>query len=132
MLLPTHTAGVDRILSARGLDESLKRLRQAETDMASTDDAVRDRGMRKYAAADAAFQAAGGYAAELRDAPVGQGQQLCQRNCPISHVAAEFHEFCDAETEAISQALGVHVTRLSTISNGSEICTLHVPPRRSA
>lgn len=74
---------------------------------------------------------AAGYAAELRQAPVGDGQQLCQRNCPISHVATEFHEFCDVETEEISQRLGVHVTRLSTISNGSDICTMHVPTRRS-
>ena len=59
-----EVVALDRILSARGLDESLARLRQAELDMASSDDAVRDRGMRKYAAADAAFQAAGGYAAE--------------------------------------------------------------------
>lgn len=74
---------------------------------------------------------AAGYAAELRRAPVGEGQQLCQRNCPIIHVAAEFHEFCEVETEEISKRLGVHVTRLSTISNGSEICTMHVPSRRS-
>lgn len=73
-----------------------------------------------------------GYAAELRTAPVGEGQQLCQRNCPISHVAAEFHEFCEVETELISEQLGVHVTRLATISGGSDICTLHVAPRRTA
>lgn len=55
---------LDRILSARGLDETMRRLRQAEQDMASDDEAVRERGMRKYASAEASFQSAGGYAAE--------------------------------------------------------------------
>lgn len=55
---------LDRILSARGLDTALARLRAAEADMASPDPAVQERGMRKYAAADSDFQAAGGYAAE--------------------------------------------------------------------
>ena len=55
---------MDRILSARGLDEAMRRLRQAELDMASEDEAIRDRGMRKYTNAEAEFQSAGGYAAE--------------------------------------------------------------------
>ena len=71
-----------------------------------------------------------GYAAEARPAMVAGGEQLCQRNCPISHVAAEFPEFCEVETELISEALGAHVTRLSTISNGSDICTTQIHARR--
>lgn len=67
---------LDRILSARGLDEALRRLRQAEIDMASTDDAVRERGMRKYSSADAAFQAAGGYAAESEAASLASSVGL--------------------------------------------------------
>lgn len=73
-----------------------------------------------------------GYAAEAMPAPVGDGMQLCLRNCPIGHVAAEFPEFCEVETEVLSNRLGVRVTRLSTISSGADICTAHVPPRRSA
>lgn len=68
-----------------------------------------------------------GFSASLRPAPVVDAVQLCQHTCPISHVASEFPQFCDAETEAISTALGVHVTRLSTIATGSEICTTHIP-----
>ena len=68
-----------------------------------------------------------GFSASLRPAPVVDAVQLCQHTCPISHVASEFPQFCDAETDAISSALGVHVTRLSTIATGSEICTTHIP-----
>jgi predicted ArsR family transcriptional regulator len=68
-----------------------------------------------------------GFSASLRPAPVGDATQLCQHNCPISHVASEFPQFCDAETEAIGELLGVHVTRISTIASGSAICTTHIP-----
>ncbi|MGZ4438525.1 MAG: ABC-F family ATP-binding cassette domain-containing protein [Nocardioides sp.] len=53
-----------RILSARGLDDVVRRLRQAEEDMASDDPARRDKGMRRYERADAELHAGGGYAAE--------------------------------------------------------------------
>lgn len=55
---------LDRILSARGLDELVRRMRSLEIEMASTDDAVRDKAMRKWSNAEAEFQSAGGYAAE--------------------------------------------------------------------
>ena len=63
----------DRILSARGLDEAVQRLRAAEKEMASEDPTVRDRGMRRYEAADAALHAAGGYAAEAEAAQIAAG-----------------------------------------------------------
>ncbi|MGZ4468024.1 MAG: ABC-F family ATP-binding cassette domain-containing protein [Nocardioidaceae bacterium] len=53
-----------RILAARGLDEVVRRLREAEEDMASDDPVRRDRGMRRYERADAELHAGGGYAAE--------------------------------------------------------------------
>jgi ATPase subunit of ABC transporter with duplicated ATPase domains len=55
---------LDRILSARGLDEVVRRMRTLELEMASTDETIRDKAMRKYTNAEAEFQAAGGYAAE--------------------------------------------------------------------
>jgi ATPase subunit of ABC transporter with duplicated ATPase domains len=55
---------LDRILSARGLDDVVRRLREAEAEMASDVPATRDRGMRRYEKADAALHAGGGYAAE--------------------------------------------------------------------
>jgi len=54
----------DRILSARGLDTIITRMRQLELDMASEDTAVQEKAMRKYSTAEAEFQTAGGYAAE--------------------------------------------------------------------
>jgi ATPase subunit of ABC transporter with duplicated ATPase domains len=60
----------DRILSARGLDDAVRRLRQAEADMGSDDPKVRDRAMRRYERADAELHAGGGYAAESEAAQI--------------------------------------------------------------
>lgn len=62
--------------------------------------------------------------------PVGgpiKGVQICQHHCPVSHVAQEFPELCDAEAQAMSELLGTHVQRLATIVNGDCACTTHVP-----
>jgi predicted ArsR family transcriptional regulator len=56
-----------------------------------------------------------------------QGIQICQHHCPVSHVAEEFPELCQAEQQAISEVLGTHVQRLATIVNGDCACTTHVP-----
>jgi predicted ArsR family transcriptional regulator len=55
------------------------------------------------------------------------GIQLCQHHCPVSHVAEEFPELCEAEREAFAEILGTHVQRLATIVNGDCACTTHVP-----
>src|ERR687893_2006421 len=51
----------DRILSARGLDSVVERLRRAELAMGDDSDEVRDRAMTSYARAEAELAAAGGY-----------------------------------------------------------------------
>jgi predicted ArsR family transcriptional regulator len=66
-----------------------------------------------------------GYAAQAREA--GSGVQLCQHHCPVAHVAAEFPELCEAETQAFAELLGTHVQRLATIARGDTACTTHVP-----
>ncbi|HJQ47682.1 MAG TPA: metalloregulator ArsR/SmtB family transcription factor [Amycolatopsis sp.] len=66
-----------------------------------------------------------GYAASTRH--VGSGEQLCQHHCPVAHVAAEFPQLCEAETEAFAKLLGTHVQRLATIARGDAACTTHVP-----
>jgi predicted ArsR family transcriptional regulator len=68
-----------------------------------------------------------GYAASTRRAPAGGGEQLCQHHCPVAHVAAQFPQLCEAETEVISRLLGTHVQRLATIAHGDGVCTTHVP-----
>jgi len=71
-----------------------------------------------------------GYAATVRDLPMGE--QLCQQHCPVSHVAHEFPQLCEAETEAISRVLGRHVQRLATIAHGDGVCTTCIPdPQKS-
>lgn len=66
-----------------------------------------------------------GYAAESKTTP--HGIQLCQHHCPIAHVASEFAQICEAETEAFSRTLGTHVQRLATIALGDGICTTFIP-----
>ena len=71
-----------------------------------------------------------GFAASTRPVGVGAplaGVQLCQGHCPVQHVAAEFPAFCDAETDAFSRLLGVHVQRLGTLAHGEHVCTTFIP-----
>jgi predicted ArsR family transcriptional regulator len=69
----------------------------------------------------------GGYSASVRQGPVGE--QLCQQHCPVAHVAHEFPQLCEAETEIISKVLGRHVQRLATIAHGDGVCTTCIPNR---
>ena len=73
-----------------------------------------------------------GYAATVRGGGSrARGIQLCQGHCPVQHVAREFPELCEAETDAFSRLLGVHVQRLATLAHGDHVCTTHVPPLSS-
>lgn len=76
-------------------------------------------------AALATFLTDQGYAATITDKP--KGEELCQHHCPIAHVAAEFPQLCEAETEALSRLLGRHVQRLATIAHGDGVCTTYIP-----
>ncbi|WP_405391516.1 transcriptional regulator [Streptomyces sp. NBC_01102] len=71
---------------------------------------------------------ADGYAATARSAPAPQqGEQLCQHHCPVAHVAEQFPQLCEAETEFFSSLLGTHVQRLATLAHGDGVCTTFVP-----
>jgi predicted ArsR family transcriptional regulator len=74
---------------------------------------------------------ADGYAASTRAIPADPGsslgEQLCQGHCPVQHVAERFPQLCEAETDAISRLLGVHVQRLATLAGGAHVCTTHIP-----
>jgi predicted ArsR family transcriptional regulator len=90
------------------------------------------------AAALARALSSDGYAATTRplltavDAPgKDAGVQLCQGHCPVQHVAERFPQLCEAETEAFSHLLGVHVQRLATLAGGAHVCTTHVPAATS-
>lgn len=72
----TTVTARDRILSARGLDDALRRMRAAEVEMAGDD---HERAMRRYANAEADFIAAGGYAAESEAAVIAQSLGLPDR-----------------------------------------------------
>ncbi|WP_245708807.1 helix-turn-helix transcriptional regulator [Ruania alba] len=70
-----------------------------------------------------------GYAATSR--PIGATDtiavQLCQGHCPVQQIAAQFPQLCEAETQAFSDLLGVHVQRLATLAGGEHVCTTHIP-----
>ena len=83
-------------------------------------------GSRTKALAEAL--SADGYAATARSAPGPQrGEQLCQHHCPVAHVAEQYPQLCEAETEFFSTVLGTHVQRLATIAHGDEVCTTYIP-----
>ncbi|WP_231747884.1 ABC-F family ATP-binding cassette domain-containing protein, partial [Auraticoccus cholistanensis] len=69
----------DRILSARGLDAALRRMRQAEEQMGAEDEAVREQAMARYTRAEAELQAGGGYAAEAEAARIASNLGLPDR-----------------------------------------------------
>ncbi|HVA60054.1 MAG TPA: ArsR family transcriptional regulator [Mycobacteriales bacterium] len=73
---------------------------------------------------------ADGYAAGAREATAGV--QLCQHHCPVQHVAEQFPQLCDAETEAFGRLLGTHIQRLATIAHGDGVCTTFIPAGRPA
>ncbi|MDP9444220.1 MAG: ATP-binding cassette domain-containing protein [Actinomycetota bacterium] len=68
-----------RILSARRLDDVVRRLRAAEADMGTSDRAHRERAMRRYVEADAELHAGGGYAAESEAAAIAASVGLPDR-----------------------------------------------------
>ena len=75
-----HVIARDRILSARGLDRILQRLRTYELAMAdAAGDEAREQAMTSYARAEAELAAAGGYAAESEAARIAANLGLPDR-----------------------------------------------------
>jgi len=66
-----------------------------------------------------------GFATSIDPAPAGV--QVCQHHCPVAHVAGQYPQLCEAETEAFAHLLGRHVQRLATIANGDGVCTTVIP-----
>ncbi|WP_030059941.1 MULTISPECIES: ABC-F family ATP-binding cassette domain-containing protein [Streptomyces] len=69
----------DRILSARGLDTVLKKMRENEDRMANGQGATRDNAMKKYARLETEFLTKGGYAAEAEAATIAAALGLPDR-----------------------------------------------------
>ena len=112
-----ETGGDDAVMEfarrrVAGLETKYHEIAEANPDLAPAE-----------ALADALTHA--GYAASVRQGPVGE--QLCQQHCPVSHVAHEFPQLCEAETEVIARVLGRHVQRLATIAHGDGVCTTCIP-----
>lgn len=69
----------DRILSARGLDVITRKLKKAQEEMASEDEAVHRKAMNRYDRLEAEFLAGGGYAAESEAATISANLALPER-----------------------------------------------------
>ncbi|MER7584080.1 ABC-F family ATP-binding cassette domain-containing protein [Kitasatospora sp. NPDC097691] len=69
----------DRILSARGLDTVLKKMRENEDRMANGKGSTRDNAMKKYARLETEFLTKGGYAAEAEAATIAAALGLPDR-----------------------------------------------------
>ncbi|MFJ5233842.1 helix-turn-helix transcriptional regulator [Kitasatospora sp. NPDC088391] len=102
-------------------------------------DEVGRAGAEQRAEALARALSADGYAATVRRVPPASaapaapaGAQLCQHHCPVAHIAEQFPQLCEAETEVFSQLLGTHVQRLATIAHGDGVCTTYVPASGAA
>lgn len=83
------------------------------------------KGRSEKIAALSKFLTKDGYAASVHRHDLGH--ELCQHHCPIAHVAAQYPQLCEAETEAFANVLGTHVQRLATIAHGDGVCTTFVP-----
>ncbi|UGY90667.1 ABC-F family ATP-binding cassette domain-containing protein [Streptomyces gobiensis] len=69
----------DRILSARGLDTVIRKMRENEDRMAGGQGATRERAMRKYERLETEFLTKGGYAAEAEAATIAASLGLPDR-----------------------------------------------------
>ena len=69
----------DRILSARGLHDVVRRMREASLAMGTDDEAERERLIARYARAEAEFEALGGYAVESQAAAIAASVGLPER-----------------------------------------------------
>jgi len=109
-----------RTFARRRIDAILDGVAAADPDDDAAVEAAADR------IADA-FTSAGYATTTTRVGGPIKGVQICQHHCPVSHVAEEFPELCEAERDAMAEVLGTHVQRLATIVNGDCACTTHVP-----
>jgi predicted ArsR family transcriptional regulator len=117
MFLQSHT-GPEALMAfaqlrAADIERTLSPLIESESSSAGRTDVL------------AQFLTAEGYAASVL--PRANGEELCQHHCPIAHVASQFPQLCEAETEAFSRLLGTHVQRLATIAHGDGVCTTYIP-----
>jgi predicted ArsR family transcriptional regulator len=119
-----------RTFARRRIDAILADVEGAESDADADVEAAAER-------VAGALTKAGYVATTARVGGPIHGVQICQHHCPVSHVAEEFPELCEAEQQAMAEVLGTHVQRLATIVNGNCACTTHVPltpapsPRRA-
>lgn len=117
-----------KFLASRVGEESLMEFansRAAEIERTLVPVVKKAKNSRERVDALATFLTREGYAASIL--PRANGEELCQHHCPIAHVAAEFPQLCEAETQAFSRLLGTHVQRLATIAHGDGVCTTYIP-----
>ena len=74
-----NQTGLERIMSAKEIGTLLKRMDKAEKDMCSPDPDIMQKAMRRFDAAQAAFENAGGYSAQSDTIKMGENLGLSQQ-----------------------------------------------------
>lgn len=62
-------------------------------------------------------------------ASMAESGELCQHHCPVSQVAAQFPQLCEAETRIFSRLLDTSLSRTATIAHGDLACRTHLGGR---
>lgn len=119
-----------KFMSAQSGEHLVKAFAQSRADDIERKASLAIAKSQNKAQALAAFLTDQGYAANVQVNPMGE--ELCQHHCPIAHVAAEFPQLCEAETQALSNLLGTHVQRLATIAHGDGVCTTFIPKTKTS
>lgn len=79
----------DRILSVRGIAETMRRIRKAEREMSTLEGPKQIKAMERYVRLDAEFSAAGGYAANAEASQIAAALGLDERilDSPLGHLS---------------------------------------------
>jgi ATPase subunit of ABC transporter with duplicated ATPase domains len=104
----------DRILSARGLDAAVRRMRAAELEMGSDDPNVREKAMRRYQRAHDELDAGGGYAAEAEALQMAQSLGIPDR-------------LMDQQLKTLSGGQRRRVELVRILFSGAEVLILDEP-----
>ena len=114
-----RTAGPDAVV--RFVQERLAALEERYATRVTSEDVV------ERAEQLAAALSEDGYVASVRPGPGSLAVQLCQGHCPVQHVAEEFPQLCEAESQVFSRLMGTHTQRLVTLAGGGHVCTTNIP-----
>lgn len=118
-------SAIGELIAAAG-PQVLNRLAETQLSAVSADYQARrksDPSLDPSRALAQSLSAAGYFASQTSGE---RGADVYQHHCPVAHVAAQYPQLCQAETQVLARLLGVDVERRTTIAHGAARCQLHV------